>query len=488
MAHQPLRRYLPLIGPERFEALVDLGTRTVAQLDGARVWNVNSTANGGGVAEMLRTLLGYSRSAGLDARWLVIQGDAEFFDLTKRLHNHLHGYPGAGPLDQAAVGHYSELTRRRGETLAAGIGPGEVVILHDPQTAGMIGPLVEAGAHVVWRCHIGTEQTNRWTDAAWALLQPHVEQAETVVFSRAAYAPPFLPPSRLLVIPPSIDPFAVKNQDLSATEVSGILHAAGLGPAGPGVPGRYRRADGRWATVRRPARIEAGAGGLEPGSRLVVQVSRWDRLKDMAGVMEGFARVVGSTDAHLALVGPAVSAVSDDPEGRTILDECVSSWSALSPEARRRVRLISLPMDDVDENAAMVNALQRRSILVTQKSLAEGFGITASEAMWKARPVVASAVGGLVDQVTEETGALVKDPSDLDAFGKVLLDLLGRPDQLRSRGRAARRRVLDCFVGDRHLLELGTLVLALVGSSGPAATGRDTGPRPKDLGHGVFRP
>ena len=160
-----------------------------------------------------------------------------------------------------------------------------------------------------------------------------------------------------------------------------------------------------------------------------MQVSRWDRLKDMPGVLQGFADfVVSDHDTQLVLAGPVVSAVTDDPEGAQVLSECWEAWRRLPHHARSRVALACLPMADVEENAVIVNALQRHAAIVVQKSLAEGFGLTVSEAMFKRRPVVASAVGGIADQIIDgESGILLRDPTDLGAFAGTLADLLADP-------------------------------------------------------------
>ena len=158
------------------------------------------------------------------------------------------------------------------------------------------------------------------------------------------------------------------------------------------------------------------------------------------------------------LVGPAVEDVSDDPDGRAVLGECVEAWNALPARQRRQIRLLTLPMDDGDENAAMVNALQRHATVIVQKSLAEGFGLTVAEGMWKAKAVVASAVGGIVDQVVPGTGVLLDDPEDLDAFGDALVSLLEAPREALRLGDNARRHVLEAFVGDEHLLHYGVLM------------------------------
>jgi trehalose synthase len=188
-------------------------------------------------------------------------------------------------------------------------------------------------------------------------------------------------------------------------------------------------------------------------------VSRWDHLKDMQGVLEGFARKsTRQGDVRLALVGPAVDAVSDDPEGATVLEECLTCWENLSSKQRSAVRLITLPMDDFELNALMVNAIQRHATVVVQKSLQEGFGLTVAEAMWKSRPVVASAIGGIVDQVAPGTGILLSDPSDLDTFAKTLGDLLAQPEKMAALGRRARERIRSEFLSDRHLVDYARLI------------------------------
>ena len=216
-------------------------------------------------------------------------------------------------------------------------------------------------------------------------------------------------------------------------------------------------------TVSRPAAI-VGQGRPGPGDPVLVQVSRWDRLKDMAGVMRGFAdHVAPGGDGYLMLVGPAVKDVSDDPEGAAVYGECLLQWRDLSPAARRRILLVTLPLDDIDENAAMVNALQRYATVIAQKSLAEGFGLTVSEGMWKGRPVIGSAVGGIIDQIAEGTGILLPDPADLAAFGSAARLLLGDQDQAARMGQAAHAHIRERYVGDVHLLRYAKLLGSLIG-------------------------
>lgn len=454
-----LTRLAPVIGPDRHAALVDAARRTRRRLGDRVVWNVNSTASGGGVAEMLQVIVGYTRGEGLDVRWLVIEGDPEFFAITKRIHNRIHGSAGdGGPLGGREASHYAAVLAANAGPLLERVRPGDVVILHDPQTAGLAAAVRSAGASVVWRCHIGADRDNEHTAAAWRFLEPHVAAAHAFVFSRQAYVPSWLPAERVAVIPPSIDPLSPKNQPLPDEVVHRIVRRVGLLPPGETAPTPFLRRDGTTGEIRHVA-LTLSAGPPGPDAPLVVQVSRWDRLKDMAGVLCGFAdRVVPNTDAHLALVGPSVAGVADDPEGAEVLAECAARWEALPDATRSRIHLVTLPMDDVDENAAMVNAIQRHATVAVQKSLAEGFGLTVAEAMWKGRPVVASAIGGIVDQVVPGTGVLLDDPTDLDAFGDAVAKLLGDPDALARYGAAAKAQVLENFAGDLHLLRYADLL------------------------------
>src|SRR5207237_9989532 len=198
--------------------------------------------------------------------------------------------------------------------------------------------------------------------------------------------------------------------------------------------------------------------------RLVVQVSRWDRLKDPAGVLDGFARHVPQrTQAQLVLAGPDPVAVADDPDGAAVFAQVESAWRALPAATRSLVHLIGLPMEDADENAVIVNALQRRADVVVQKSLAEGFGLTVSEAMWKARPVVASRVGGIEDQVEHErSGILIDDPQDLKGFGSAIVGLLQDPKAAEALGTEARQLIIRKFLAPRHLMEQAELITSLV--------------------------
>ena len=457
-----LERFHNVITADQYRRLMAVVSEAQRGLAGRTIWNVNSTASGGGVAEMLRSLIAYIKGANLDARWLVIPGNADFFRVTKRIHNHLHGALGdGGLLDDAARETYDGALRSSAQALAARVRPGDFVVLHDPQTAGLVTAVREVTPFVVWRCHVGLDMPNDLARDAWKFLLPYVTRAEAYVFSRADFAWEGLDRSKIWVIPPSIDAFSPKNQDLSAGQVESILTVAGVVTGGPS-DAQFERVDGTRAQVRHQAEmIEDSRVTVE--DRLVVQVSRWDGLKDPVGVIRGFAdHVAPFVNAHLIVAGPAVEAVADDPEGRQVLEDSVRAREAVSPWVRPSIHLAVLPMADSEENAALVNALQRQAAVVVQKSLAEGFGLTVAEAMWKGRPVVASRIGGIQDQIDHgRTGLLVDDPRDLAEYGNAVRKLLDDPALASRIGEAAREEVRDHFLGPRHLMQYAELFQAL---------------------------
>lgn len=440
VAPVPLERLAPLLTPERVERLETYVAVAQQLLEGRTIWNINSTARGGGVAEMLHTLVAYAAGVGVDIRWLVVGGDPAFFTVTKRIHNRLHGVPGdGGRLDADARATYDATLARQRNEVVDRVRPGDVVLLHDPQTAGLARELRDRGALVVWRCHVGLDEHNAWTREAWGFLRELVEPAQATIFSRESFAPDWVDRRWLRVIPPSLDPFSPKNEDLDDGEVEALVHREGLVVEGDALP-----TDGR----------------------VVLQVSRWDRLKDMAGVLDAFAAHLGDLppDVHLVLAGPETSGVADDPEAAEVLAECRARWRSLPERARERSHLVSVPMDDLDDNARIVNALQRWATVVVQKSLAEGFGLTVTEPMWKARPVVASAVGGIRDQVEHGvSGLLLDDPHDGAELAAALSSLLTDADRCEEMGRAAHERVRDHYLADRHLIQYVELFAQLMG-------------------------
>jgi len=466
IAPTPLDRLTAYLDPGQADRLREYAVRAQSLLEGRRVWNVNATAAGGGVAEMLQALLAYAQGAGVDTRWLVLDGTPDFFRFTKRLHNHLHGSAGdGGDVGEAERPLYEEVLARNLDDLRGRVSAGDIVILHDPQTAGLAPGMREVGAHVLWRCHVGRDDPTELTDAAWEFLRPYVDEAQAVIFSRRQFAPSWVDRSKLWVIPPSLDPFSAKNREMSDADVATALRHTGIADI-PDDRGSllFVRRNGSSGSVHRRSGLVVG-GAVPAGARLVLQVSRWDRLKDMSGVLTGFAQDLSRfpEDVHLMLVGPDVSGVSDDPEGREVLEECTAIWREQPAAAQRRLHLCSLPMDDIDENAHLVNALQRHATVVVQKSLREGFGLTVTEPMWKSRPVIASRVGGIQDQIVDgESGVLLDDPHDLDAFTAQLDALLRDPERAARLGAAARERVRTRFLGDRHLIQYVDLFATLV--------------------------
>ncbi|MGH7692005.1 MAG: glycosyltransferase, partial [Candidatus Dormibacteria bacterium] len=383
---------LPELSPAPFHDLMDAAaweefSATVEdvrpQLRGSTLWHVNSTARGGGVAEMLQSVLCYLVGAGIDTRWLVIDVGPEFFQLTKRMHNLLHGSSGdGGALGDPEMTAYEQALAPNAQWLEDHLRPGDMVVLHDPQALGLTPSLCRLGTPVIWSCHVGVDRANSQTRAAWTQLLPYAELAARCVFSRAEYAWEGLSQHQVAVIPPCLDAFSPKNQCLAPGQVAAILSRAGLLAAKSTSAARFQRQDGSRAEVTSRASMTED-DQVPEDAPLVSQISRWDPLKDHLGVMTAFTEhVPADLGAHLILAGPDPGAVADDPSGQSTHEELCSAWEHLPKASRRRVHLACLPMDDLEQNAAIVNALQRRSQVVAQKSIAEGFGLTVAEAMW----------------------------------------------------------------------------------------------------------
>ena len=460
-------RFGSVLSPAQYEQLLDLIENGARELRGRVIWNVNSTAKGGGVVELLRPLLGYSRGADVDARWVVVSGRPEFFTLTKRIHNRLHGFDGdGGPLGQAEHKIYEDTLADNAREFAELVAPQDVVILHDPQTAGLVDAVSRTGARIVWRCHVGLDHPNEQARQAWDFLRPYVESAHAYVFSRETFAWEGLDRDKITVIQPTVDAFNPKNADQTREQTLAILASAGIVAADTSADPLFTRSDGTPGRVDRRAQM-VEVEPLRPDDRVVVQVSRWDRLKDPLGVITGFVdHIAPHVDSHLMLAGPSTESVADDPEGAGILAAVNDTWAKLPDDVRRRVHLASLPMADIEENAAIVNAVQRHADVVVQKSLAEGFGLTVAEAMWKGRPVVGSRVGGIQDQIESgQSGVLIADPHDLSAYGEAVTRLLTDADYAQEMGSAAKQRVRDHFLGPYSLMRYYGLIERLTSSA-----------------------
>ena len=436
----------------------------VPRLKGRSVLMINSTAQGGGVAEMLPMQIVLLRELGVDANWAVISSDnPEFFRLTKRLHNLIHGEgnPRLGPTEKSL---YEQVSRANADELRAQLKPENILVIHDPQPLGAGAMLrKELKLRAIWRCHIGLDEHNAATRAAWGFLKPYAEAYDHAVFSATEYVPDFLA-GRASVIHPALDPLSHKNRGLHPHKLAGILCNSGLTePNAPVLtspfPERARRLqpDGTFGPANQPDEI-----GLlyRP---IVTQISRWDRLKGFEPLMEGFVRFKqcrsGSQKAsrarhhrrrqiaRLILAGPDPDSVQDDPESRDVLQELCRCYCGLPANCRQDIVLLTLPMKSRKHNALMVNALQNCSRLVVQNSLREGFGLTATEAMWKAVPVLGTSACGLRQQIRDGVdGRLVGNPEDPEEIATVLDEMLQRPQTLERWGRNAQLRVHTEFL------------------------------------------
>jgi trehalose synthase len=467
----PLERLALLLGPERAERLREQADRGRRSLGDRTVWNVGATTSVDRDAEMLFSLLapgsGSGPRAGVEARSLVIDAGPAFFRITKRMHNFLRGAVGdAGRLAEAERQHYETVLATNLTRLAGRVRRGDLVLLQDPAAAGLAPGLRGLGAHVIWLSHVATGVANRAAEMGWSFLRPYVEAADAVVFPRGGCAPRWLNPYRTFVIPPALDPSSPRNRELTSEQVEATLRSAGIVAGNVGDRFRdFARGDGSPGRVRRHSGVTMSDELLPAGERYVLQVGHWDRLEDAAGVLAGFASALARmpSDVHLVLAGPRPEVIAHDPESTHVAQECVGAWQQLPAYALRRIHICWLPSDDPDEHDHIVNALQRRADLVVHKSIAEDFGLTVAESMWKGRAVLASRVGGIPDQVVDcESGVLLDDSRDVDSFGAAVATLM-RDAGLRDRlGVAARERVGDRFLGDRLLAQYVELVAALL--------------------------
>ena len=462
----PLERLALLLEPDRAERLRAYADSARRVLGDRTVWNVTATASGDGVTEMF-ALVGHGPGAGVDTRSVVLDGGPAFIRITKRMHNFLQGSVGdAGRLGEQEKQHYEAVLAANLARVAGQVRPGDLVLLHDPPTAGLVPGLRDLGAQVIWLAGVATDMANRVTETAWSFLRPYVEVADAVIFPRTGCAPSWLNPYRTFAIAPALDPLGPKNCELTSEQEVATLRAAGIIAGNVGDRFRdFNRRDGSPGRVRRHSGVTMSDELLPAGERYVLQVGRWDRLKDAAGVLAGFASALSSIpdDVHLVLAGPQPEVVLDDPESTYVAQECVGAWQQLPAYALRRIHICWLPTDDPDEHAHIVNALQRHADLVVHKSIAEGFGLTVAESMWKGRAVLASRVGGIQDQIVDcENGVLLDDPRDLDSFGAAVGTLM-RDAGLRGRlGTAARATVRDRYLGDRQLVQYVDLFEALL--------------------------
>lgn len=449
------------------ESLRALAAPVVEAFRGRTLWMVNSTAQGGGVAEMLPTMVTLLNELGIDTRWFVIETEEEpFFHLTKGIHNMIHGSGDPSMVDgEEARAVYDEVNAANAATLAQRMKDGDVLVVHDPQPMGLAGHLRSRfDISTIWRCHIGLDETNEATRAAWDFLEPYAPDYQRAVFSADEYIPDFFR-DRATLIYPAIDPLSQKNRELHLHSVVGILANAALAvPPGPVVQPPFPhiaqrlQADGRWS----PAVLPADIGVLV--RPIVTQISRWDRLKGWRPLMEGFVQLKerffsGHNDrpaierrrlnqVRLIMAGPDPASIQDDPEGLEVIEELRRAYVALDDEMKHDIAMIALPMNNPDENALMVNALQRSSTVIVQNSLREGFGLTVTEAMWKRIPVLSNtrAVGPR-QQITHACdGWLISDPEDPSQIADGLDFLLNDRGERAALARTAQRRAHQQFM------------------------------------------
>ena len=393
-----IEEYGPLIGPAAIEELYHLA----GHLRGTVVQNINSTAVGGGVAEILSRMVPLLRQLEVDARWDVIKGDERFFVVTKKFHNALHGVPvdiSAGELEL-----FVEVNRQN----AADLQFADIVFVHDPQPIALVTERAVHGRAWIWRCHIDFSQPGR---RIWQFLEQYVRLYDAAVFSAPAFGRPL--PIRQVLISPSIDPLSDKNRDLSDREVDEVFKRFGIDRSRP----------------------------------VLTQVSRFDFLKDPIGVIKAFRMARRRVDCQLVLAG---GGATDDPEGPALMKQVREE-----AEKDKDIHVIFLPPSSDIE----INALQRGSTVVLQKSLREGFGLTVAEALWKSRPVIASAVGGIPLQIAHKYSGILTH--SIEGTAQWIKQLINEPEYARRLGENGREHIKNNFLITRHIKDYLLLFLSM---------------------------
>jgi trehalose synthase len=373
------------------------------KFSGKIVQIINSTFVGGGVAEILEHMVPLLNQLGVDARWNVIDGSDEFFEVTKKFHNALHGKrEKISPQDFAL---FSEVTERNLKEMSF---YGDIIFVHDPQPVGLIAKKKDIGKKWLWRCHIDVSNPDK---KVWKFLRSFIVDYDAAVFSAPNFAQQL--PIPQFLITPSIDPLSDKNKELGPDIINSVLKKYGLVSDKP----------------------------------MITQISRFDRLKDPLGVIEAFEMVRKGIDCQLVLAG---GTATDDPECAEVLDE-VKRQAEGNPDIHV---LLVPPESDID-----INALQRAATIIIQKSLKEGFGLTISEALWKAKPVVASAVGGIPLQIKNKLTGLLCYTVEGAAYA--LRQLLSNPEYANRLGQNGKEHVKQNFLITGHLKNYMLVFLAL---------------------------
>ena len=398
----PLAAYEAVVGSPAVAQLRRLGEK----LNGLRVVHVNSTREGGGVAEILEWMVPLMCDVGVDASWEVIHGDTRFFEITKAIHNGLQGK--SVDLSKKDWRIYQDVNEKNAERLRPLLEEADIVVIHDPQPAYLLKLCPNRKGRWIWRAHIDISRPFR---PVWKVLRTFVEKYDASIFSMPEFAQPLRHPQFL--VPPSIDPLSEKNRDLVPAELAG-------------------------------ARAEFG---IDPDRPLLVQISRFDRFKDPVGVIEAYRYVRKVIPVQLVLAG---GGATDDPEGKAVLEDVMEA-----AEGDPDIHILLLPSGA----HKTINALQRLADIILQKSTREGFGLTVTEGMWKGKPVIGGDVGGIRLQVVNyHTGFLVNTP---EGAAHRVRYLLHHRERIREMGEVAREFVRDNFLLTRHLREYLTLFLAI---------------------------
>ncbi len=399
-----LKDYEPIVGRQIIDELKILGDR----LGGKVIKNINSTAVGGGVAEILNRMVPLLNEIGVDARWILLKGDEAFFQVTKKFHNALHGRN--EKFTHRDYDIFMENTNRNLDQLDL---DGDLLFIHDPQPIGLVQKKKHDGRKWLWRCHI--DFTNPQKDV-WIFLKRYINQYDAAVFSAPSFARPL--EIRQFLIAPSIDPLSDKNRELSKKEVNDILQRL----------------------------------GIKRNKPIITQISRFDYLKDPFGVIDAFRLVRKYVDCQLILAG---GSATDDPEGEKVLNEVREKI-----ERDRDIHILLLPPASHLE----INAIQRASDVVLQKSLKEGFGLTVAEALWKGKPVVASAVGGIPLQITHRYSGLLSHT--IEGTAHLIKQLLHSPEYAKKLGKNGKEHIRQNFLLTRHLRDYMLLFLLLIYKKG----------------------
>ena len=402
-----LAAYEAIAGSSAVTQLRRLGEK----LAGFRVVHVNSTREGGGVAEILEWMVPNMRDVGIDASWEVIRGTSRFFEITKNIHNALQGRPVDVPKKDWRI--YQDVNEENAERLRPLLEEADAVIIHDPQPAYLLKLCPGRRGKWVWRAHIDISRPFR---PVWKVLRTFVAGYDASIFSMAEFAMPL--PHPQFLVPPSIDPLSEKNRELELSVQDGV-------------------------------RAEFGIDRERP---LLVQISRFDRFKDPIGVIRAYQLVRKVAPVQLVLAG---GGASDDPEGKEVLDDVMEA-----AEGDPDIHVLLLPSN----SHRTINALQRLADIVVQKSTREGFGLTVTEGLWKGKPVIGGDVGGIRLQVTDHhTGFLV---NTFEGAAHRIRYLLQHRKQAMQMGSTAREFVRENFLLTRHLRDYLTLLHTIRSGSG----------------------